>query len=218
MRAGQTLRGSDGYQVALFPLPYMYISQGEMMPSNYTHYNTYNMDFLGWDKSGRVYQAPLYAPCDLQVVSLWDYNGSHTVTFESVNKVHLADGSLDYLSIGFTHANNPPYHAIGDIVRMGDLIYYTGTFGQSVTGDHVHISAGKGHFVEYVQRQGGHYDMSNRCHLYDALYINDTIIQYDGHDYPWETYTAPTTPPFSRSESKFPWVLYANKLRNKNVS
>ena len=43
MRAGQTLRASDGYQVALFPLEYLYISQGELMPSGWSHYNTYNM-------------------------------------------------------------------------------------------------------------------------------------------------------------------------------
>lgn len=214
MIAGQKLRGSDGYQVALFPMPYMYISQGEMMPSNYSHYNTYNMDFLGWDANGRVYQAPVYAPCDLKVVSLWDYSGSHTVTFESVNKVHFADGSLDYLTIAFTHAANPPYHTIGDVVSMGDLIYYTGTFGQT-SGDHLHLTAGKGHFDSYTQRTGGHYDLTNRCHLYDALFVNDTVIEYDSHDYPWKLYTSPT---YMASQSHFPWVLYARKLRDKNVS
>lgn len=214
MIAGEKLRGSDGYQVALFPMPYMYISQGELMPSNYSHYNTYNMDFLGWDQNGRVYQAPVYAPCDLKVVSLWDYSGSHTVTFESINKVHFADGSLDYLTIAFTHAINPPFHTIGDVVSMGDLIYYTGTFGQT-SGDHLHLTAGKGHFDGYTQRTGGHYDLTNRCHLYDALYINDTVIVYDSHDYPWRTYTAPI---YSAKQSHFPWALYARKLREKNVS
>lgn len=129
MRAGQTMVAMDGYQVALFPLEYMNISQGEMMPSGWTHYNTYNIDFLGWDANGRVYGCPIYAPCDLKVVALWDYNGSHTVTFESVNKVHLANGGLDYLTIEFTHANNPPYHTIGDTVAQGVVCYYTGTYG-----------------------------------------------------------------------------------------
>ena len=143
MRAGQTMVANDGYEVALFPMPYMYISQGEMMPNtNWSHYNTYNMDFQGYDANGRVYEAPLYAPFTMKVVALWDYNGSHTVTFESVNKVHFADGSLDYMTIEFTHANNPPYHTIGDIVSQGQLCYYTGTYG-NVTGDHVHMCCGK---------------------------------------------------------------------------
>lgn len=221
MIAGQTLRARDGYQVALFPLEYMYISQGEMMPSGWSHYNTYNMDFLGYGLdiiSGiltRIYNCPMYAPCDLKVISLWDYSGSHTVTFESLEKVHLADGSIDYLTIGFTHADTPPYHTLGDIVRQGELIYYTGTYG-NVTGDHVHMTAGKGRFVEYTQREGGHYDLSNRTHLYNALYVNNTFLIEDD-DYPWIIYEdiIPTRNP---PKVHFPWVLYAKKLRNKNIA
>lgn len=217
MRAGQTLVAQDGYEVALFPMPYMYISQGEMMPStNWSHYNTYNMDFQGWDSNGRVLQAPLYAPFTMEVVALWDYNGSHTVTFESLNKVHFADGSLDYMTIEFTHANNPPYHTIGDRINQGQLCYYTGTYG-NVTGDHVHMCAGKGHYNGYTQRIGGHYDLTNRHHLYDSLYINDTTVEYDSHSYPWKVYSGPTPPPIPTPHGKFPWVLYANKLRNKSV-
>lgn len=217
MRAGETLRASDGYQVALFPLEYLYISQGELMPdSSWSHYNTYNMDFLGYGSSGRVYTCPLYAPFDMEVVALWDYNGSHTVTWESRNKVHFADGSLDYMTIEFTHCVNPPYHTIGDRVNQGELCYYTGTFGNGQAGtygDHVHICTGIGHYDGYTQRTGGHYDLTNRYHLYDSLYVNDTVIEHDEHDYPWKTYVSPT--PVFRKKSKFPWVLYAKILRNK---
>lgn len=218
MRAGQRLVASDGYEVALFPLEYMYITQGELMPSNYSHYNTYNMDFEGYGALGRVYACPLYAPCTCKVVALWDYNNSHTVTFESVNKVHFADGSLDYLTFEFTHAVNPPYHTIGDVINQGDLIYYTGTFGNGQSGyygDHVHICTGIGHYDGYTQRTGGHYDLTNRYHLYDSLYVNDTDIVYDSHSYSWKTYSGPT-PPTPTRKSKFPWVLYARKLRNRN--
>lgn len=220
MRAGQRLVASDGYEVALFPLEYMYISQGELMPNNdWSHYNTFNMDFLGWGANGRVYTCPLYAPFTMKVVALWDYNGTHTVTFESVDKVHFADGTLDYMTIEFTHCVNPPYHTIGDVVRQGELFYYTGTFGNGQAGtygDHVHICSGIGHYTGYTQRVGGHYDLTNRYHLYNSLYINDTVISYDGHSYPWKTYTTPPTPTPSRNK-KFPWVLYINKLRNKSV-
>ena len=216
MLRGETMVASDGYEVALFPLPYMYISQGEMMPSDWSHYNTYNMDFWGYDANGRVYQAPLYAPFTMKVIALWDYNGSHTVTWESVNKVHFADGTLDYMTIEFTHADNPPYHTIGDVVNQGDICYYTGTFGHA-TGDHVHICSGKGHYNGYTQRTGGHYDLTNRYHLYNSLYINDTIIEYDSHNYPWKEYDQPIPPPTPRKKTKFPWILYFRKLRNKNV-
>lgn len=218
MRAGQTMVANDGYEVALFPLEYMYISQGELMPSNYSHYNTYNMDFLGYDANGRVLQCPLYAPFTMKIVALWDYSGSHTVTWESTNKVHFADGSLDYMTIEFTHANNPPYHTIGDTLSQGTLCYYTGTFGQ-VTGDHVHICCGKGHYSGYTQRTGGHYDLTNRWHLYDSLYKNDTVILYDSHSYNWRDYSGGTTPPTPSvwPTSHFPWPLFARKFRERRT-
>ena len=217
MLAGETLRASDGYEVALFPMEYMYITQGEMMPdSSWSHYNVYNMDFWGYGEYGQFDNCPLYAPFTMEVVALWDYTGTHTVTWESVDKVHFADGSLDYMTIEFTHAVNPPYHTIGDRVSQGELCYYTGTFGNGQAGyygDHVHICAGKGHYDGYTQRTGGHYDLTNRWHLYNSLYVNDTVISYDSHDYPWKVWSGPSPTPQKRG--KFPWVLYANKLRNR---
>ena len=212
MYRNQRMVARDGHEVVLFPLEYMNISQGELMPSGWSHYNTYNMDFLGWDENGRVYQCPLYAPCTLKLVSLWDYNGSHTTTWESVNKVHIANGTLNYITIGFTHADNPPYHTIGDIVDQGDLIYYTGTYG-NVTGDHVHMTCGIGRFSDYEQRIGGHWDLANRSHIYDTLFINNTIL-IDDHDYNWKYWDEPPIPS-TQKKSKFPWVLYARKLRNR---
>ena len=46
MRAGQRLVAQDGYEVALFPLPYLNMSQDE--GGDYSHTGTYNIDFLGW--------------------------------------------------------------------------------------------------------------------------------------------------------------------------
>ena len=210
MIAYQTMVAQDGYEVCLFPLEYMNISQGEN--TGPSHYNVYNMDFLGWGANGRVETCPLYAPCTLKVVALWDYNNSHTVTFESIDKVHFADGSLDYLTIAFTHALNPPYHTIDEVIHQGNIIYYTGTYGEA-SGDHVHMTCGKGHYIGYTQRTGGHYDLTNREHLYNALYINDTII-IDDHNYDWKEFTGPF-PPTTRKRNKFPWVLYGRRIRER---
>ena len=88
MLAGQTMVASDGYEVALFPMPYLRMSQDE--GGDYSHVGTYNIDLLGWDSNGRVYQAPIYAPCTMKVVEYWSsYAWGHQVAFESVNKVHL---------------------------------------------------------------------------------------------------------------------------------
>lgn len=216
MRANQTMVASDGYEVALFFFPYLYMSQDE--GGDYSHINTYNIDFLGWGANGRVYHCPYYAPCTLKCVARPD-DSTHARVYESVNKVHLADGSLDYLTLDVAHDDNPP-HNIGDIIQQGALLGRTGTTGQGVTGDHVHSCCGKGRYVGFTQRTGGHWDLTNRTHFWNALYTNDTtIVQGYGHN--WHSYIGPTPPtpptPTHWGKSKFPWVLYARKLRNKRL-
>ena len=203
MRAGETLVAPDGYEVALFPLPYMNISQGE--GGSTSHQGTYNIDFLGWDANGRVYNAPIYAPCTMRVVDTWlNYSGGNAVFFQSVNMVHLANGDIDYLTIVFGHDANPPYTTVGQLVQQGELCYHTGSYGD-VTGDHVHSCCGKGIYQGTTQRPSGHSDLTNRIHYFEAVYVNDTII-VDGLSYPWKEF---------KKRTNFPWVLYARKLRDK---
>lgn len=212
MRAGQTLVADDGYEVALFPMPYLCMSQDE--GGDTSHQGTYNVDLLGWDENGRVYQAPIYAPCTMKVVNYWNsYDGGHQVFFESTRPVHLPNGQLDYLTIYFAHAQNPPYTQIGQIVNQGQLCYYTGTYG-NVTGDHTHTCVGQGQYQGVTLRPTGHYDLKNRIHYWDGLYVNDTsIVQGFGHN--WRIWDGPTPPPTPTKKSKFPWVLYARKLRER---
>lgn len=215
MTAGERMVAQDGYEVALFPLPYLYIRQDE--GGNYSHVGTYNIDFLGWDSNGRIYQAPIYAPCTMKVVYTGlSYDGGNQVIFESVNPVHLANGQLDYLTIGFAHDSNPPYTTIGDIVQQGQLCYHTGTYG-NVTGDHVHSCCGQGHYQRQTQRPpDNHWDLTNRIHYWEAVYVNDTVI-VQGYSHNWITWTGPTPPPPTpTSKSKFPWVLYSRRLRERS--
>ena len=208
MRAGQRLVASDGYEVALFPLSYLYMSQDE--GGDYSHIGTYNIDFLGWGENGRIYQAPIYAPCTMKVVDVWlSYSGGNAVFFESVDKVHLANGQLDYLTISFGHDSNPPYTTIGQVVQQGAICYHTGTYG-NVTGDHVHTCCGQGHYQGVTSRPpDNHQDLTNRIHYWEAVYINDTnVIQ--GYNHSWIDYV----PDSIRRKNKFPFVLYAEKLRN----
>lgn len=206
MQAYQTMIADDGYEVALFHMPYLYMSQDE--GGDYSHVNTYNIDFLGWGANGRIYQAPIYAPCTMKVVAYWGDNGGHLVTFESVDKVHLANGELDYLTITFAHDANPPYTNIGDVVNQGQICYHTGTYGE-VTGDHVHSCCGQGQYIGFTTRTGGHQDLTNRIHYWDAVFVNDTIIRR-GYNHDWKIYNGEITP---TRRTKFPWVLYARKFR-----
>lgn len=209
MTAGQQLVASDGYEVALFPMPYLYMTQDE--GGDYSHTGTYNIDFVGYDGSGVVYTAPIYAPVSMKVISYHGtYNGGNAVIFESLNKVHLPNGQLDYLTVMFMHCDNPPYKTVGDIVYQGQLCYRTGTYGY-VTGDHVHSCLGQGRGGYFVQRSSGNYDLSNRIHYWDGVYVNNTVI-VQGYNHNWQTWRGQPQP-VENEDRGFPWVLYARKLR-----
>lgn len=207
MLAMQTMVADDGKEVCLFPFEYMRITQGE--GGSYSHENTYNIDFSGWGASGKINKCPFYAPCTLRCVRIWDSSSNNRV-YQSVDVVHLADGTVDYLTISFSHDDNPRWN-VGDIVQQGDILGHTGTTG-NVTGDHTHSCCGKGTYQGFTQRAGGHYDLTNRAHYYDCCYVNDTVLSADG-GYPWVLYGGYYS---TRGKNKFPWVLYSRKFRTKH--
>lgn len=204
MIANQKLVANDGYEVALFPMPYLYMTQDE--GGDYSHLGTYNIDFVGYNGSTVVTNAPLYAPCTMKVISYSpSYNGGNAVIFESVNKVHFADGSLDYMTLMFMHDNNPPYTTVGQTVSQGSVCYHTGTYGQ-VTGDHVHSCLGKGQGGYFVQRASGNYDLSNRIHYWNGVYVNDTTI-VQGYNHDWKKWNIEPSPEECKKKHKFPWAV-----------
>ena len=207
MRAGQTMVDSAGNQVALFPLEYMYISQGE--GGSYSHSGRWAIDFLGYENGHRKYECPYYAPFDCHVVQ----HASYYNVWQSNNKV-VTPAGLQFCSFAVMHDENPP--ALGTYKNQGEVIGHTGTKtspgGTPVTGDHVHMQGCNGKFVGW--NSSGR-DLINRQHIYNLFYINDTIILND-YGYNWRTYQGgQPTPSFTKY--KFKWVLYANKLRGWNV-
>lgn len=209
MIANQRLVAEDGYEVMLFPLSYLYMSQDE--GGDYSHLHTYSIDFLGWDSNGRVYQCPYYAPCSCKCV----YIGSSSRAFQSLDKVHFADGTFDYVTFHMAHDNNPTASYINQTFNQGDLIGHTGTAG-NVTGDHVHLNTARGTYQGFYDVGTGHYQLVNSTHVYNTCYVNDTVI-VRGYGHNWRAYNGGITPAPDYRKYKFKWVLYANKLRDKNV-
>ena len=208
MTAGETMVASDGYEVMLFPLEYMYMSQDE--GGGYSHAGTLQIDFLGWDANGRVLRCPYYAPCSCKCVAITDVSTNNRV-YESLNMVHLADGTLSYVTFETAH-DNFPIHSIGSQITQGDILGRTGTAGY-VTGDHLHFQCARGQYAGWEQVPPDYnWQLKNEMHIYDACYVNDTVI-VEGYGHDWKTYTGPT--PGSVSKNKFPWVLYANKFRQR---
>ena len=207
MRAGETLVDENNVEVCLFPLEYMYISQGE--GGSYSHQGRWAIDFLGWDENGRKYHCPYYAPCSCKVVQ----HGTYYNVWQSLNQVITPSGKK-YVTFVVMHDDTPP--PLGTTVYQGGLIGHTGTAtspgGTPVTGDHVHMSGANGTFQGWIN---GGKDLRNREHLYNLFFVNDTTI-LDGFGYNWRIYDGGHTQ--GGTKYRFKWVLYANKLRERSVS
>lgn len=211
MRAGQTLVDDQGNQVALFPLEYMYISQGE--GGSYSHKGRWAIDFVGYENGSRKYECPYYAPFDCHVVQ----HASYYNVWQSNNRVVTPRG-LEFCSFAVMHDENPP--VLGTYKNQGEVIGHTGTKtspgGTPVTGDHVHMQGANGKFAGWINSGR---DLANREHIYNLFYINDTVILRD-LGYNWRVYDgghpSPAPTPGYR-KYHFKWVLYANKLRDKNI-
>lgn len=220
MKLNQKLRDKNGYQVALFPLEYINVSQAD--DETFSHEDWYYAtDYLGWGANGRIYRCPCYAPVDIECIYI-DINECMAV-WQSLKKVHLANGRIDYLGIIVYHDNDITNGLItvGDLKRQGQRFNRTGT-GGNVTGDHVHLETGYGKYTQpHTSTAKGtanykyhftDYTDVKRLHNYDALFVNDTVNYNSPNYYTWVTYKGGN---FKIGTRKFPWVLYSRKIRDK---
>ena len=209
MLANHSYVGSNGKQNAVFPLEIMYLTQGEF--SDFTHKGMYAMDFQGmYNASTRRYNCPYYAPVDLELVAIADPS-NHAYVYTSLSEVNFIDGTSGYLTILVAH--DPTSYSVGRRVMQGAMLGQTGQYG-NVTGDHVHIEVKKGTYEGCHYNSDGIYMMTNETHIYNVLGVNDTMLLVTG-GYNWREFSSTPTPTPTSARSKFPWVLYARKLRSK---
>lgn len=227
MKPLQKLRDSNGYQVALFPLTGFTISQTDYGDFSHHHGEEYwATDYLALNTHGtRVYRTNCYAPVDIKLV--FTNQAESMAVWESVNKVHLANGMIDYLTITCYHDNdieNGTYpYRIGQVISQGYVFFKTGT-GGSASGDHLHLETGYGRYRLRQSTDRGtaeykfhitDYTIPKRLHNYDALFINDTDPYDSPQYYTWLTFN--TSGGGTEFKNKFPWSVYANKLRRSQV-
>ena len=182
---------------------------------DYSHAGTLNIDFLGWGANGRILNCPYYAPCSCTCIASPDPINNVRI-YQSDDLVHLPDGTLSRVCWQVAHDNNPL--SVGTHLNQGDLMGHTGTYG-NVTGDHLHFNVAKGTYQGFEQvPPNNNYQLINSIHIYDACYVNDTVI-VNGYNHNWIDYNPPIPPtPYPTFKNKFPWVLYANKIRNKTLN
>lgn len=205
MQPLERLFADDGHEVMLFPLEYLYMSQDE--GGDTSHQGTLSMDFLGWNSLGRLLNCDYYAPCSCKCVASTE---SANRIWESLGPVWTPLG-LFYVSWVVAHDNNPP--PVGTTLVQGQRMGATGTAGE-VTGDHLHLNVAQGQYDGWEQvPPNNNWQLRNSIHIYDACYVNDTVI-VQGYGHNWQTYQGGVTP-VEDEKHKFPWVLYGRKLRNK---
>lgn len=154
-----------GYQVLIFPMEYMNITQGNNIG---THIGTNAIDCAGKD----IGIDPTFAPCDMHYVTNDSPTNGNAIWFQSDHKVMFADGTIDYATFMFIHDNY-----IGDILQVrsfkqGQEFGDEGTAGKA-TGNHVHMEVAKGKYSHmYARNAQGTWHLPNNISA-DLAFVTD---------------------------------------------
>lgn len=145
------------YETAWFPAPSMHITQ--IAYESYSHGSCNAIDI---SPGGNVF-APFTGKI-VQLDSRWGF-----VLFQSTDKVYYADGSLDYMTVGFMHDSNISNLRRNQIITQGTAFYQAGGMGNgnpNAYGKHVDISVLRGR--RNSVRSYGRGD----TYAYDGFFIN----------------------------------------------
>lgn len=139
MYKGQKLVASDGFEVLLYPLESIRITQSH---KGSTSHSSYQVSDTGlWDVTGIAGDSPkgrIYAPCTMIVkIIKKGYVNGNTVILESKDKVHLPNGECKKICLGYGHDNVLDVK-VGQEVSQGEHIGDCGNYG-NVTGVHSHV-------------------------------------------------------------------------------
>lgn len=136
--------------------------------------------------SGRSY---MYCPCDeMKIVKIYGVGngGTNTIWLQSTSKVNFADGTTNYVTIMVTHPNDDTLKnlRVGQTFKRKAAMFLEGTDGNA-TGNHFHISVGKGTMTEggWAQNNNGKWVLrtsAGTCKPEAAFYVDTsfTSIQY----------------------------------------
>lgn len=114
--------------------------------SHLTHTTGYPKDYP-IDEAGKdTGRDPFYATCKLKVVKIYGVGnrGTNTVWLQSTEKVRVANGKTDYVTMMLIHPNDDDLRRlyVGKTFNPGEKVCWEGTDG--ATGNHIHLSVGLG--------------------------------------------------------------------------
>ncbi len=174
---------ADSYELALFPMTYMNITQG--VNGATSHVNTNALDLAGRD--GGIDN--VFAPFTCVVKKKYtDGYGGNVVWIQSKDRVHYADGSLDYMTIMLVHDNYTADLWVGQVIPQGTVFFQEGTSGLA-TGNHIHMEVGRGAFTGSGWHENPNKNMSwivnGSMVPWDALFIEPSTVRLSDYGYNW---------------------------------
>lgn len=152
----------------------LYITQG--MNGKYSHQGNLAIDLANCSY--------LKAPFTGIIKKKYDY--CNAVWLESIDKVLYADGTIDYMTIVTMHDNDISKLELGQIIKQGEVYYHPGVKG-NVTGAHIHLSIGKGKFINsgWYKNNYGKWCINNQYDVTKALFL-DTNTNIINGIYNWK--------------------------------
>ena len=169
---------SDGRQLAVLPIDYVHVTQGEYGP--FSHFRGSGQE-LAIDFIFPTNRYPAKAPFDIEVMDRRDNYA--TVVWKNTRPVMGVNGvKYDQLHIIVIHDWNFKDYKIGDKRKKGEVFYHSGseTGGGGVsTGDHLHLEVMKGHKYQFPPPS------SNQLHIYDVFDTKHVTTWVDKGGYTW---------------------------------
>lgn len=169
---------ADGTQLAVLPIDYVHVTQGEYGP--FSHFKGSGQE-LAIDFIFPTDRYPAKAPFDIEVMDRRDNYA--TVVWKNTRPVMGANGvKYDQLHIIVIHDWNFKDYNIGDTRKKGEVFYHSGseTGGGGVsTGDHLHLEVMKGHTYQFPPPS------SNQLHIYEVFDTKHVTTWVDKGGYTW---------------------------------
>lgn len=196
-----------GNEVALLPFDYIDISQ-IADPYSYSHCCGHPADF-----TFPTVNYPAYAPFTCTLFQSDTPANGNRRSYVSDNPVWTVGYGLVYVTVSFTHDDNPP---AATHFNQGDIIMHSGTAGY-VTGDHTHMDqapdANDPIWNYGIVCVGGNqcYALQNSVEAETIFYTagTETIVNTMG-----KTFTDWTGSPIVPG-GNFKWWMSAKKLRRR---
>ncbi len=161
---------------ALYPSKVMRISQGYNEGS---HLDSFAIDEASSDTS----KSPIYAPFTGVIKKIY-VEDANEVWLESVDKVLYADGTIDYMTVLFAHADSIDGLFVGKKIMQKEAFYSEGVKGEA-TGNHCHIECGRGKFTEngWYKNKSGYWSINNGKKPEECFFLGSDVTVIDNYGY-----------------------------------